>query len=165
MTNISLAQRFQEARASKIELGGRKIYSLYEIDVSSGDTVLSLDFISSKKSSIQGVKIKASNCNVEVNNQILTDFVMWVDHSPKHIPMSIAMKKGAKATLKVWNVWKCDDVSHAWIGNAGMLVKKMIVKSHSIAATGWVIRISKALCLRLRSAKWPNSHGIGPVKN
>ncbi|MPV67782.1 hypothetical protein [Burkholderia sp. BE17] len=124
MTNLSLAQRFQEARAPKIEVDGREIYGLYEIDISSGDTVLSLDFVSSKKSSIQGVKIKASNCNIKVNNQILTDFVMWVDRSPKHIPMSIAMKKGAKATLKVWNVWKCDDVSRAWIGNAGMLVKK-----------------------------------------
>ncbi|MFT9774602.1 hypothetical protein ACMZ29_18360, partial [Brevibacterium casei] len=124
MTNISLAQRFQEARAPKIEVDGREIYSLYEIDVSSGDTLLSFDFVSSKKSSNQGIKIKALNCNVEVNNQILTDFFIWLDHSPNHIPMNVRIGKGGKATLKVWNVWKYDDVVHAWIGNAGMLVKK-----------------------------------------
>ncbi|MBJ9617756.1 hypothetical protein KTE49_23640 [Burkholderia multivorans] len=124
MTNISLAQRFQEARAPKIEVDGRDIYSLYEIDVSSGETVLYLDFVSYKKSTIQGVNIKASNCNVEISNQILTDFVIWMDHSPKHIPLNVTIKNGGKATLKVWNVWECDDVSHAWIGNAGMLVKK-----------------------------------------
>jgi len=44
MTNLSLAQRFQEARAPKIEVDGREIYGLYEIDVSSGETVLPLDF-------------------------------------------------------------------------------------------------------------------------
>ncbi|MGR3911569.1 hypothetical protein Q3A80_31440 [Burkholderia sp. SR8] len=124
MTNISLAQRFQEARAPKIEVDGREIYSLYEVDVSSGETALSLDFISSKKSSIQGVKIKAENCNVEVNNQILKDFFIWADHSPKHIPMNVTINKGGKAAIKVWNVWKYDDVPHAWIGNSGMLVKK-----------------------------------------
>ena len=104
MTNISLAQRFQESKAPKIEVDGREIYSLYEIDVSSGDTVLSFDFVSSKKSSIQGVKIRASNCNVEVNNQILTDFFIWLDRDPNHIPLNVRIGKGGKATLKVWNV-------------------------------------------------------------
>ncbi|MGY6241783.1 hypothetical protein [Burkholderia ambifaria] len=124
MTNISLAQRFQESKAPKIEVDGREIYSLYEIDVSSGDTVLSFDFVSSKKSSIQGVKIRASNCNVEVNNQILTDFFIWLDRDPNHIPLNVRIGKGGKAILKVWNVWKYDDVVHAWIGNAAMLVKR-----------------------------------------
>ncbi|NIF42986.1 hypothetical protein F3J14_19235 [Burkholderia sp. Tr-862] len=124
MTNVSLAQRFQEARAPKIEVDGRETYSLYELDLFSGETVLSLDFVSNKKSTSQGIKIKALNCNVEVNNQILTDFFIWADHSPKHIPLNVTIKKGGKATLKVWNVWKHDDVSHAWIGNAGMLVKR-----------------------------------------
>ncbi|TDA48853.1 hypothetical protein [Burkholderia pyrrocinia] len=124
MTNISLAQRFQEAGAPKIVVDGREIYGLYEIDVSSGETVLTLDFVSNKESTIQGVNIKAMNCNVEINNQILTDFVIWTDHSPKHIQMNVTIKRDGKAALKVWNVWKCDDVSHAWIGNAGMLVKK-----------------------------------------
>lgn len=124
MTNISLAQRFQEARAPIIEVDGREIYGLYEIGVSSGETGLSLDFVSSKKSTIQGVNIKAVNCNVEINNRILTDFVIWEDRSPQHIPMNVTIKRGGKAALKIWNVWKYDDVSHAWIGNAGMLVKK-----------------------------------------
>jgi len=70
------------------------------------------------------VNIKASNCGVEINNQILTDFVIWADHGPKHIPMNVMIKSGGKAVLKVWNVLKCDDVSHAWNANAGMLVKK-----------------------------------------
>ncbi|MDF3091286.1 hypothetical protein [Burkholderia semiarida] len=124
MTNISLAQRFQEARAPKIVVDGREIYGLYEIDVSSGEAVLFPDFVSFKKSTVQGVNIKAVNCNVEVNNQILTDFLIWSDHGPKHIPLNVAIKKGGRAALKVWNVWKYDGVSHAWIGNAGMLVKK-----------------------------------------
>ncbi|EMN1927886.1 hypothetical protein RVV18_002285 [Burkholderia ambifaria] len=124
MTNVSLAQRFQEARAPEIEVDGREIYSLYEIDMSTGETVLSLNFVSNKKSTIQGIKIKASNCSVEVNNEILTDFLIWADHSPKHIPLNVTLKKGRKATLKVWNIWKHDDVSHAWIGNAGMLVER-----------------------------------------
>jgi hypothetical protein len=124
MTNISLAQRFQEARAPKIEVDGREIYGLYEIDVSSGETALSLDFVAIKKSTIQGINIKAVNCDVEINNQILTDFVIWADHSPNHIPLNVRVGKSGKATLKVWNVWKYDDVVHAWIGNAGMLVKK-----------------------------------------
>lgn len=90
MTNIALAQRFQEARAPKIEVGGWEIYRLYEIDVSSGATVLSLDFESYKKSTIQRGNIKASNCDVEINNQILTDVLVWADRSPKHIPLNVA---------------------------------------------------------------------------
>ncbi|WP_155634531.1 hypothetical protein [Burkholderia anthina] len=60
MTNISLAQRFQEARAPKIVVDGREIYGLYEIDVSSGETVLFPDFVSFKKSTVQGVNIKVT---------------------------------------------------------------------------------------------------------
>jgi hypothetical protein len=56
-----------------------------------------------------------------------------LDRDPNHIPLNVRIGKGGKATLKVWNVWKYDDVVHAWIGNAGMLVKKTIVISHSIA--------------------------------
>ncbi|WP_157375458.1 hypothetical protein [Burkholderia ubonensis] len=70
------------------------------------------------------MNIKASNCSVEINNQILTDFVIWADYGLKHVQLNVMIKIGGKSALKVWNVWKCDDVSHAWIGNAGMLVKK-----------------------------------------
>ncbi|MDP9581017.1 UNVERIFIED_ORG: hypothetical protein J2791_000298 [Burkholderia contaminans] len=100
MANVSLAQRFQEARAPKIEVDGRETYSLYELDLFSGETVLSLDFVSNKKSTSQGIKIKALNCDVEVNNQILTDFFIWADHSPKHIPLNVTIKKGGRPPSK-----------------------------------------------------------------
>jgi hypothetical protein len=72
----TLAQRFQETQASELRLRVGKMCDLYGGNVSAGEAVLCLNFVSNKRSAIQGVKIKMSNRIVGGGNQFWRIFHM-----------------------------------------------------------------------------------------
>ncbi len=81
----------------------------------------------SKETPISGLRLKATKGKIEVNGQQHSEIVLWADTSPEDVLITTSCKSDCE--LKAWNVWRIDDLTQAWVGNAGLVVDE---HDHSI---------------------------------
>ncbi|WP_159888737.1 hypothetical protein [Paenibacillus puerhi] len=97
------------------------------IEVSKGQ-VLSVEFMNGETEYRQGIEflVDKRKGQVEINGELLTAPVLWVDTAPKTVVVKCLPKK-ANGQINVWNVWNYtgEDRIDAWIGNAGMHVEQI----------------------------------------
>ncbi|WCM22945.1 hypothetical protein NDK50_33760 [Paraburkholderia bryophila] len=122
MTTETLAAHFQRLKGQPIQLGEDKVFAMYETTVPAGQQLLRISRSVGRQIPIQGLRLKMSPGKFVVNDQLLSDIVLWADTCPEDVTLS--MSSGADAVLKIWNVWSIGGTMHAWLGNAGMLVEQ-----------------------------------------
>ncbi len=117
MTNITLSEKFQRTMGKPVEIEGRNAYPIYVLELEKEKQVI-VKWVSTNSKLKQGIQIKIDKGILEVNDDKLSNIILWEDSSPDVVQLRCIPKKNSK--LKVWNVWEVDGVTQAWVGNAGM---------------------------------------------
>lgn len=120
MTDLS--DQFAEQRSNIIQLDGSPTYGLFEFDEI--PLHMELTFIAAKTSPVQGIRLRMTGGNLEVNGEQSSEVVLWEDTAPKVVNVDVrADDRARNTTLKLWNVWRGGmDVTQAWLGNAAIQV-------------------------------------------
>lgn len=116
-----LSDLFAERQTNVLEWDGGLVYGLYEFPrIPRRFTV---DFISSKDDPVQGLNFKMRGGVMSVDGVETDDLLLWRDTAPDQVDVVVHTRSKAKASLKVWNVWRGgSDVTQAWLGNAAIRV-------------------------------------------
>lgn len=117
--NDDLSSLFAEQQTNQIDWDG-PLYSLYELP--SEASALTIRFLSAKTQPPQGLRLKVRGGAFEVESTAADDLILWQDTAPEEVPVRITWKPKGTRSLRVWNAWRVNDVTQAWLGNAGMRV-------------------------------------------
>ncbi len=117
MTIKTLSEQFQFSMGSPIEVNGRKIHSIYTLDIAKG-VLLNFKWLGTNSDFRQGIKIKIDKGVIDINGTKSAEIILWEDTSPLEFQLFCIPRKLAK--LKLWNVWEVDSITQAWVGNAGI---------------------------------------------
>lgn len=117
-----LADLFAEQQTTMIDWGGGPVHGLYELPTEITD--LSVRFVRAVPSPPQGLKLKVRGGTLTINATSSTDMVLWEDTAPGEVRVRVAWKPRAKRSLRLWNAWRVNDVTQAWLRSAGMRVEQ-----------------------------------------
>ncbi len=62
------------------------------------------------------------------------EMVFWADTSPETVNITVSSKDGCE--LKVWNVWRIDGLTQAWVGNSGLIIENQGNKIKLLCSDG-----------------------------
>lgn len=113
---------FQRTCGAPIEMNGHIIIPIFQMKLPPGRKNFVFRRLKSSSASVTGLRIKAVKGEIEVNGQCHPEIILWADTSPESVPLSVVSK--SSCDLKIWNVWRADDVVQAWVGNAGLVVSQ-----------------------------------------
>lgn len=114
-----LSSIFAEQQTNLIDWGG-PLYSLYDLPTDA--TELGIRFVSSTDLPPQGLRLKVRGGTLEIGAATVDDVILWRDLAPKTVRIRVKWKARGARRLRIWNAWRINDVTQAWIGNAGMRV-------------------------------------------
>lgn len=117
--NHDLAALFAEQQTNLIEWDG-PLYNLYELPTEG--TELRVRFQSATSAPPQGLRLKVRGGTFDVESTATDDLILWQDTAPAEVRIRIAWKPKGRRSLRIWNAWRVNDVTQAWLGNAGMRV-------------------------------------------
>ncbi|NWB25443.1 MULTISPECIES: hypothetical protein [Pseudomonas] len=115
----TLSSIFQQTRGAPIEVAGRLVHPIFQKKIKAGRSNFLARRLQSSTQPVSGLRLKVVKGKLEVNNQHHSEIILWADTSPESIFFSVVSK--ADCELKIWNVWRVNEVVQAWIGNAGMV--------------------------------------------
>lgn len=118
---VDLSSLFAEQRASEIDWEG-PLFSLYELPTSA--TRLCVEFKHRGSELRQGVRLKVRGGKLEANGVEESDLVLWQDSSPPRVEVLVRWGRRGPRSLRIWNCWEINGVTHAWLGNAGIRVER-----------------------------------------
>jgi len=124
--NQDLASLFAEQQTNQIDWNG-PLFSLYELPVHAD--ALTIRFVSARADPPQGVRLKIRGGSGEVNSTVGSDIILWQDKAPEEVTVKLSWNGKAPRSLRIWNAWRINDVTQAWLGNAGMRVS--VISSQS----------------------------------
>lgn len=104
-----------------INFQGHTVFQIFQKELES-TAKFTIRFVKYRREFIQGLRIRVEGTELEVAGQKLKDIVLWTDTSPTEVEIYCRSKPNAR--LKMWNVWKYDELMQAWINNAGMLISE-----------------------------------------
>ncbi|MDB1113954.1 MULTISPECIES: hypothetical protein [Pseudomonas] len=116
----TLSSIFQRTRGAPIEIAERLVYPIFQKKIKAGRSNFLARRLSSSTQPISGLRLKVVRGELEVNNQHHSEIILWTDTSPQSVLFSVVSK--AACELKIWNVWRVNDVVQAWVGNAGIVI-------------------------------------------
>lgn len=96
------------------------VEQIFLLPLHAGNLRCEIQFLAIKKVPTQGLRLRIEKASIEVENQHLTDLVLWTDTAPDTVTFEVSGK--AEHTLKIWNVWRIDGIMQAWVGNTGMVI-------------------------------------------
>lgn len=114
----TFSSTFQRTKGAPIKSEGRTVLPIFKLQIGGGRQNYLIRRLGSESASVAGLRIKAVKGMVEVNNQKYSDIILWADTSPEVVPLSVHSKSGCE--LRIWNVWRTNDVVQAWVGDAGV---------------------------------------------
>lgn len=117
----TLSKLFQEAKGEPITFSGKLVHGIYKREVKA-NTVFTIKILSHSEEIVQGLHVKATKGKFEVNGQLLSEFILWSDTCLTEIPIKFSSK--SDATVKFWNVWRYENITHSWIGNTGFCINE-----------------------------------------
>jgi hypothetical protein len=118
-TNETLSALFAQQQTNQIDLDG-PLYSLFELPSDARE--LTIRFLSGKSQPPQGVRLKVRGGTMTVGSTTAVDLVLWQDTAPELVQIKVTWKSRGARSLRIWNAWRVQDVTQAWLGNAGMRV-------------------------------------------
>lgn len=119
MMNDDLSSIFAQQQTNQIDWDG-PLYSLYELP--SDTSELTIRFLSAKPQPPQGLRLKVRGGTFEVESATADDLIIWQDTAPAEVPIRINWRPRGTRSVRIWNAWRVNDVTQAWLGNAGMRV-------------------------------------------
>lgn len=118
----TLSAIFQRTRGAPIEINGRIVLPIFQMTLPAGRKNFLVRRLKSSSASVTGLRIKVVKGEIEVNGQRHSEIILWADTSPEEVPLSVVSK--SSCDLKIWNVWRTDDVVQAWVGDAGLIASQ-----------------------------------------
>lgn len=116
----TLSSIFQRTLGAPIEVAEGTAHPIFQKKLRAGKSRFSVQRLKSSKQLVPGLRLKVVNGEIEVNGQRHTEMILWADTSPESVFFTVVSKKACE--LKVWNVWRVNDMVQAWVGNAGILI-------------------------------------------
>ena len=83
---------------------------------------LTIRFRSATPEPPQGLRLKVRGGTFEIESADTDDIVLWQDTAPAEVDVRIRWKTRGVRSLRVWNAWRVNDLTQAWLGNSGMRV-------------------------------------------
>lgn len=118
----TLSTLFQRSSGEPIDVGGRAAQPIFVMKLGKGRQEILVRRVRSKDAPMSGLRLKAKKGTIEVNGQQHSEIVLWADTSPQELSIIVSCKSDCE--LKAWNVWRVDDLTQAWVGNAGLVVEE-----------------------------------------
>lgn len=118
----TLSTIFQKSKGASINLNGRLVQPMYEVMIDGGRHAFLIKRLTAIDSPVQGLRIKVDKGDIEVEDQCHSEIILWADTSPDTVQIIVAPKAACK--MKIWNVWRVGDSAQAWVGNAGIHVRR-----------------------------------------
>ena len=116
----TLSSIFQRTRGAPVEIAERLVYPVFQKKIKAGRSSFLVRRLKAPAHPISGLRLKVVKGVLEVNNQHHSEIILWADTSPESVPFSVVSKTACE--LKMWNVWRVNDIVQAWVGNAGILI-------------------------------------------
>ena len=121
---MKLAERFQAAQGAPVEVDGQLAHMMYELPPLDGPARLRIA-LRAGEARPDGLRLKARNGHVVVDDQALDDVVLWSDSAPPEVTAELQPGGGKPMSLRMWNTWRDGQgAMQAWVGDAGMLVEE-----------------------------------------
>lgn len=119
----TLAELFAAGSGAPLNVGDKIVHNIYRRDVEYGQ-IVNVRFVHGATVPSQGLRIKIKDGTVIVNDQELSEIVVWKETAPRDFSFECRpKKKGSSSELRIWNCWHdSNGVTQAWIGNAGIVV-------------------------------------------
>ena len=119
----TLSALFQQSSGEAIDVGGRAAQPIFVMKLGKGRQEFLVRRVKSKNAPVSGLRLKTTKGTIEVNGQQHSEIVLWADTSPQELSIIVSCKSACE--LKAWNVWRVDDLTQAWVGNAGLVVEEI----------------------------------------
>lgn len=131
----TLAEQFIAAKGASLDIGGNAVVNIYRRTVRM-DQRVHVTARPPMDVPVQGLRIKLVDGIIRINEQDLREVVVWFDTAPLDFEFSCCPTKKV-AELRVWNCWRdSNDVTQAWIGNAGMIADEKDSEVMLLCSTG-----------------------------
>ena len=118
----TLSSIFQRTRGAPIEVAEGLAQPIFQKKIRAGRSRFLARRLKSSKQLVSGLRLKVVKGELEVNNQRHSEIILWSDTSPESVFFTVVSKKACE--LKVWNVWRVNDIVQAWVGNAGIVISE-----------------------------------------
>lgn len=118
----TLSSVFQRTQGAPVEVAGRLVYPIFQKKIKKGRSNFLARRLKSSAQPILGLRLKVVKGELEVNGQRHSEIILWADTSPECVFFSVLCKTACE--LKIWNVWRVQDIVQAWVGNAGMVISE-----------------------------------------
>jgi hypothetical protein len=113
----NLSELLAAAKGTPISFNGKTIRGIFQRDTKNLSSV-TIHFVKFAPTPLQGLRLKHSKGNLEVNGQLVREVILWTDTAPQTVVVGLPTKEG---TFKAWNAWRDErGTTQAWMGNAGM---------------------------------------------
>lgn len=128
---MTLGDRFLKSKGQSIELDGLTVHMSYEKRVSSDVRALEITVVQASSRFRHGISMSAHGAKMRINGQTLQKAIVWTDTAPFPLVVELISRSSANVpevaarSVRFWNSW--DDgsgITHAWIGNAGLLIDR-----------------------------------------
>jgi len=152
----SLGEQFMRSQGAPLTVDGRQVQMMFEPAVGESGSI-SVSMVG-RADLTQGLHIKVSGARLDFSGRLLDDVILWTDTAPAEVSIPIVRTKGA-VRLRMWNVWRGPaEVTHAWIGNAGLIVTRLDSENYLLECSAGPGRPSFD-DLEVRVAVGPTAHG------
>ncbi|TFY90611.1 hypothetical protein DYL59_08710 [Pseudomonas kairouanensis] len=120
----TLSSIFMRSNGKPIKLNGQTVVTIMELEITKPRTTFLIRRLGATSSRGQGLVLKAASGQIVVDNSGdgYPEIVLWSDTSPDVVEIEVFLKLGN--TLKIWNVWKSAHGMSAWVGNAGIHIRR-----------------------------------------
>jgi hypothetical protein len=124
MMSPKLEELFQASKGEPIVWNGQLVQMMYDLDGLQANNAIRIWFITASSVRPQALRVTAKGGRLGVNGQLLNDVVLWKETAPDEVELSPHPDAASGVmSVSMWNAWKDDaGTTHAWIGNAGLIV-------------------------------------------
>jgi hypothetical protein len=121
-----LEELFRASAGAPIDWAGQSVRMGYELTGLTRGVALRINFVRVSRVRPQALRLKPTGGRLEVDGELSGDVALWSDMAPPSIIVRLRHTRGNQTmSVVIWNAWRDkDEVTHAWIGNAGMIVQE-----------------------------------------
>lgn len=116
-----LARSFQGGSGRKGKWNKQVVYSVYEVPVQTGDTII-IDRVSASDARAQAINLALDKGNLRANGVLMGTAAVWTHTSPTTCQLEVVGRKAR--SIDVWNGWSFEGVESAWLGQSAMVVEE-----------------------------------------
>ncbi|WP_133782172.1 hypothetical protein [Kribbella sp. VKM Ac-2571] len=127
---MTLGDWFVRSAGKPIEFDGQTVHMSHEWAVPEDAQGAEVAVVRASPRVRHGINLSARDMTLSINGHLMSKAIVWTDAAPSPFVVEFvpprspgALGDVARRRIRVWNSW--DDgsgVTHAWVGNAGILI-------------------------------------------